>query len=162
MTEPFIDNAALANDDPESRARHLAIKLGWVTQERDEYQAGLDLLRWLHAEACWQRDAERASRQAWAAEAMHLDHRVTGTVGAEEIVGRELDDFAAFIDRGPDFPLHPGIFSAMARERAEEVRAGVRPLDVDVMRGPAEASAEPRVLDDLLAAEAAKLAGEQR
>lgn len=33
---------------------------------------------------------------------------------------RALTDFADLIDRGPTFPLSPSIFSAMARERAED------------------------------------------
>jgi hypothetical protein len=33
---------------------------------------------------------------------------------------RALRDFADLIDRGPTFPLPPSIFSAMARERADD------------------------------------------
>lgn len=35
-----------------------------------------------------------------------------------------LEEFAELIDRGPDFPLPKSVFSAMARERAEDYRFG--------------------------------------
>jgi len=34
-----------------------------------------------------------------------------------------LTQFADLIDRGPTFPLPPSVFSAMARERADDIRA---------------------------------------
>lgn len=39
---------------------------------------------------------------------------------ARERAAAELRDFADLIDRGPSFPMPPSIFSAMARERADD------------------------------------------
>ena len=41
---------------------------------------------------------------------------------AAEQVAAAYDDFADLIDRGPTFPMPPSIFSAMAHERAEDIR----------------------------------------
>ncbi|MET9303212.1 hypothetical protein ABZX66_28215 [Micromonospora aurantiaca] len=61
--------------------------------------------------------ALEAARE-WAAEHVHQqpDDRMLRTYGAAL-----LRDFADLIDRGPTFPLPPSIFSAMARERADDL-----------------------------------------
>jgi hypothetical protein len=44
-------------------------------------------------------------------------------VAQREYAATQFDDFADLIDRGPTFPLPASIFSAMAREKAEDLRA---------------------------------------
>lgn len=45
------------------------------------------------------------------------------TVALPLIVATELERMADQIDRGPEIPLPPSIYSALVRERAEDVRA---------------------------------------
>ncbi|RKN38466.1 hypothetical protein [Micromonospora endolithica] len=56
----------------------------------------------------------------WAIEHVHPqpDDRMLRTYGAAL-----LRDFADFLDRGPTFPLPPSVFSALARERADDLTA---------------------------------------
>jgi hypothetical protein len=44
-----------------------------------------------------------------------------------EIVAEALRDAANEIDAGPNFPLPPSIISALIRERADRVAAGLTP-----------------------------------
>lgn len=59
-----------------------------------------------------------AAAREWAEQHGHPwpDDRMLRTYGAAL-----LRDFADLIDRGPTFPLSPSIFSAMARERADDL-----------------------------------------
>jgi hypothetical protein len=61
------------------------------------------------------RDLAAAIRQAFGRE----------PIGEREAAATALMEFADLIDRGPNFPLRPSLFSGMARERAADIRAGV-------------------------------------
>lgn len=70
--------AALARGSHDDEADHgdlmrsAALKLATLHDAAAALLAERDALRWLHAEAVFERDAERTSRQAWAAEATRL------------------------------------------------------------------------------------------
>jgi hypothetical protein len=71
-------------------------------------------------------DALRAARD-WATAHGHPqpDDRMLRAYGAALLL-----DVAALIDRGPMIPLAPSIFSALVRERAEDLTASPEPSDV--------------------------------
>jgi hypothetical protein len=72
-------------------------------------------------------EALRAARQ-WATDHGHQqpDDRMLGAFGAAL-----LRDMADRIDRGPTFPLPPSVFSALIRERADDLTPPSPTLPVD-------------------------------